>query len=192
MTQITVQPSEFSAASLNAGSWARGVPTAGSAFSTPPLPSVVGQATCQNLIAGCPPPLRQVYEIYGVTIGWGITLYQSAGITTPPTVIAELALMVNNDDVYVNTDQQTAYTNYSNEYYSVSDVWNADLVNPIRVGARDRLVLRAGIYASAATQDAYIIVGAQYSSPASAPTVAVSYPSTISYNVVELPARRRL
>lgn len=187
MTSITVQPSELDISSaIVASEWYRGIPKAGVA--SVPIPAVGGQPDCTNLIAGSPPTLLEEYSFYAFSIAWQIFLSNGAAYGTAPVITAEIALLVNDRVEYSTTQQQVSEIDFDGA--TALGTFSGDLVNPIRVGGRERLSLRVGLLSdTAAAVGGFIVVAAQ--SSASAGNVS-GVESTLSYTTLELPARRRL
>jgi hypothetical protein len=182
--QLFVQPSSFDVgAGTVAFQWYRGIPTPGVSGGPP---AVGGIATCRDLLYGSPPTLLEEYELYSYSIGYTVMLSNGVAYASTPNVQGELALLVNDRVRYVSTSIATVSTGTTSALFQ--GVWVSDLIIPIRVGARDRLSLRAGFFSDqAATVDGKIIVGIQqYSSGFQA------YESSLSYRTYALPGARRL
>jgi hypothetical protein len=145
------------------------------------VPAVAGVATCRNLASMSPPTLLEEFEIYSYSIGWGLA--------TPGEIPAgldlELQLLINDRTAWVDDEPVPA----SAVTPSVANgTFRSDLVNPIRVGARDRLTLRIGLPQPALTS-VTVVLGAQMNPAGNGIS---PYESTVSYNVIDLPASRRL
>lgn len=189
MSELFIQPSVLHVpGGLLAGQWGRGVPVPGAPASVNPIPAVGGIATCSNLLQDSPPTLLEQYELYSYAIGWAIFIQpQAADVLT-----AELALLVNDRVVYTASEAPTAVNEPGGSTGAyASGAWVSDLVNPIQLGARDRLSLRAGAQASAAVTYLDMYVGVQLG-PVSSSLGAIPFESTLSYRTLAVPASRRL
>lgn len=190
--QISIQPSEAALAvpanPYVGGQWYRGIPTPGIAGL---VPAVGGVATCRNLIANSPPTLLELYEIYSLTIGWAVLVGDASGFASVPNLSVEMALLVNDQVRYTNVVQavNVASSSGTTAQYATSGAWVADIVNPIRVGARERLGLRVGVLSDIGGENIWVRVGTQMDPTFGA---VVPYDSEISYRVIDLPGSRRL
>lgn len=180
------------------GMWHRGIPTPGVALLLDiPVPAVRGIADCHNLVSNSPPTLLEAFELYSYSIGWKVHIVQQAGdyVAPFPNLSAELGILVNDELRYVSTETVPTGEEFTGAgTAAASGSWSADLVNPILVGARDRLTLRIGVSADQTAGAFYVLVGAQshFVSAGGAGNVMDPFESTISYNQIDLPARRRL
>jgi hypothetical protein len=193
--QLFIQPSLFGDFAFASGQWSRGIPTPGLAGPfVPGVPAVGGVPDCKDLLAASPPTLLEEYEIYSYSIGWGIFLeWVGADIPTPVADI-ELALLVNDRVQYVTSTPVVLAEVASGagiDAWVGSDSWVSDLVNPIRLGGRERLGLRLGIKASEQLAQRVAVVGTQIAFSGGFP-IPVPFESTISYNTIQVPASRRL
>jgi hypothetical protein len=179
-TQLWVPPSSFTIPEKSQGKLTQGSLAAGYPDGTQVVTgnSVAGP---NNLVSPSPPTLLEEFEVYSLSIIWDVV-----GITAGVRVLANLELLVNDRRAFgIAGEQVEAYAS-----------WQADLVNPIRLGARDRLGLRVGVELSTAVEQGvcYFMLGATYS------TVGVGLhaeswtlaESTISYNVLDVPGSARL
>lgn len=195
--QLFIQPSTayFSAAGVGVGAWQRAVPVPGdpNAVFAPFLPAVGGVPDCRNLLSSSPPTLLEAYELYGLAIGFSVVFGSNPqGATDPATAVMELALLVNDRVAYTQTKSQVVPPDPPVASPIVSDTWNADLVNPIVLGARDRLGLRVGLMLDQPdTTNETFYVGIQMA-PAGGGVAFAPCESTISYRVLDVPASRRL
>lgn len=172
------------------GQWQRGIPSrdlidAGGSS---------GPNDCFNLLAASPPTLLEAYEIVSFSIAWGALLMDGVPNFAPPLPIiaVEMALLVNDRVRYSSQSQgnQTIQLTNPSSNCGVNGTFDGDLVNPIRVGARDRLSLRMGVSPNPAPAEGIqICVGCQLNQNLSPAAITES---TISYNVIDLPASRRL
>lgn len=187
--QLYLQPSElYNPADLPAGQWARGIPTPG--IPSKGVPAVDGVADCKNLVAASPPTLLCEFEIYSYSIEFSFQLANSGAWGSAPTLIGELALLINDRVAYSTTEHLQTLITSVNTLAVANGSFTSDLVNPIRLGARERLGLRIGINPLEDAPLGFdILVGAQL---ASTITTVVGGESTISYNVIDLPGSRRL
>lgn len=192
--ELFVPPSQFVTGSgATAGRWQRGIPRAGITAFTPASPAIPGLADCNNLLANSPPTILEAYEIFSYSIGWGAYIAQGAAYTVPPVFVAELALLVNGRVRYVTSQQVESVLSTAALEATASGSWIGDLVNPIRVGARDRLSLRMGVLTDQSGLANFVgIVGAQLqNTPTGTPTLT-GFESTISYRTIDLPGSRRI
>jgi hypothetical protein len=187
--QLFVQPSQAGFGAMSKGIWGRAIPTPGVPFLS--LPAVGGVASCRNLIAASPPTLLEEYEIYNLVIGYTAVILLSAA--APDIVVeVEATLLINDRPAYTNSTPPQDVSGADGVEPFASGAWTADLVNPISVGARDRLGLRVGVMASADNIGANVIVGMQTAYVFPTGAVALPYESTISYRTVNVPAAHRL
>lgn len=188
-SEFYVQPSTLVLpAGFAANQWYRGVPTPGVPI-TPGIPAVAGIPDCKNLAASSPPTLLCEYQLYSYSIGWNVAFANSAAFA--PNVMIELALLINDRVRYVLNEGVTfpAGLDGAGGIARAFGTWVSDLVNPIKLGARDRLSLRVGVLSdSQADLLGVLLVAAQLDSAAH----PIGYESTISYNVIDLPGSRRL
>jgi hypothetical protein len=183
-----VPPKFFAELATVGGQWYRAIPTRTDMNG---IPQCTGLADLKNIAALSPPTLLEEYEIYSYAIGWGLTLDNSVGGSPgpgPTQVTVELALLVNDRVVQVD-QQQVPTTPYEADGSIATGAWTTDLVNPVRLKARDRLSVQAGWQANGpASSLSYMLVGAQIG-----PNLAYQgYESVIRYNVIDLPGSRRL
>lgn len=183
--QVWVQPSTLVIGAQNAGQWARGIPVPGAGGS---IPAVGGIATCANLIADSPPTLLEEFQIYSYSVAWAFFLN---GAGAAPNVDVEIALLVNDRVRYQNDTTASPVVAAGGGNYLGNGTWSSDLNNPIRVGARDRLSLQVGLLADQAYTSAHMYAAAQNDYTGSADLI-IAQESTISFNVLDLPASRRL
>ena len=168
--------------------WNRQVPPPGV------VPGPTGIADCSALEYMAPPTLRTAYSIYSLSIAWGAQLFDSADSPYVGSILAEIALLINGDVVWVGTDEQPAILSNIASWSLADGVISADLVNPLRLNPRERLSLRLGGALSApatisATNALYMIVGGK-----SVPTTLgyTSIQSPINYQILDLPGNRSL
>lgn len=184
--QLPVPPGTFDAApglgGTLAGQWYRGIPTPGL------FGPVSGVADFKNLLSMSPPTLLERYELYSYAIGFGVLLVSGGAFAATPTISAELALLVNDRVAYTAIETMVT-TELAVGVNMATGAWSSDLVNPIRINARERLSLRVGFISDQPTTvHGLIVAGAQLDNAGT----AKAYESTISYNVIDLPASRRL
>lgn len=197
--QIFVQPSELeTTGGTAAGAWFRGIPTPGwvslGGGATPAIPAVGGIATCANVISDSPPTLLEEFQVVSYSLGWAIYVREAAAPASPPTLTFEIALLVNDRVQYVASEQTTgiALAGVTTDFVA-SDHLTSDLVNPVTVGARDRLGLRIGGLCNQATTIFGVMIGAQLTpSPTFDSSSETPFESTVSFNVIDLPGSRRL
>lgn len=189
---IPVPPSQFTPGSgAVAGVWARGVPLPGIGAASPGSAWIRGTADCRNLFAMSPPTLLEAYEVASYAIGWGIYIAAGSAFARPPVFTAEMAFLVNGEVRFVAQNQVDSVLNTAGLEATGSGTWIGDLVNPIIVGARDRLALRMGFVSDlAGPANSFGVVGAQLVPGAVATTTPA--PSTISYRTLSVPGARRL
>lgn len=148
-----------------------------------------GQAGPNNLIELSPPTLLEQYEVYGGSIAWGIQ-YADAG-NDGKTTSARLTLLLNDRPVWSSVDDEAQAGAVASGTFSL------DLLNPIPLGARDRLgialafplLVEVGINAGTITA----MLGAQ--SLGGVRLADNNWPaveSTIQYRVLDLPGARRV
>ena len=139
-------------------------------------------------------PLLERFEVYSYSIGWGVLLQSSAALAAVPQAMVELAFLVNDRPAYViQTTAPTVTPPGDNKNWVANGSFVSDLVNPMDLGARDRLAIRVGA-SSLTTLDVgiSIVIGTQFVGyGAGAPTLG-PFESTISYRVIDVPASRRL
>lgn len=178
MPELFIPRSSITSAALAANEWYRQIPIVfGGNYGI----------DCKNLLAPSPPTLLEEYEVVSYAIGWSVLLFNSGGIANP-AVQVELAFLINDRVRYTTTEQPGTVAEGADSVYA-SGAFVGDLVNPFRLGARDRLSLRAGILSSIATTTATpLYIGTQFDPNGN----ELGYESTITYNTLELPARRRL
>jgi hypothetical protein len=189
-SQLSIQLSQFAQAPVLANQWYRGFPTPGFAMTGfTPILALVGQPRCAGLLDGSPPTLLERDDIYSHQIGFGL-IVEAGVLAAAPIVQCEMSLLVNGDVHYTLIEQvQTVVSLANPNIYLAAGSWTSDLVNPVSVGARERLQLRAGFNSNEpATTDIVMAVAGQIKGDGS----AVGYPSTISYRVIDLPPTRRL
>jgi len=187
--RLAVQPATFIVASVAAGEWYRAIPLVG-AFA----PAIAGVADANNLLSNSPPTLLEEYQLYSYSIGWGILLTEAAGdFATIPNVTAELAFLVNGQVAYVTSDGPVPTTTDAGPNAWAGGSWVSDLVNPIILEARDRLSLRMGFFSdTAASGESQGLIGCEVGPIGGFTFGPVPFDSTISYNTIRLPGRRRL
>lgn len=192
--ELFVQPSTLAIGVSQPGAMQRGIPTPGVSVATLAIPAVGGVPDCKNLLAAAPPTLLEAYELTSVAIGWSILNNETAGSAVTPNLVAELALLVNDRVRFITTAQAIGeQTNTGVAQYTGSGSWVLDLVNPIRLGARERLSLRIGAQSDQGFQaSSQMIIGVQLQNEGAGAFAGAPFESTISYNVIELPASRRL
>lgn len=190
--EIQVPPSQFNVSMpLAPNTWQRGIPVPGISGASPGYPPVNGNATCRNLFSSSPPTLLEVYEIYSYTISWGVAVFSGTAFPTAPEISTELAFLVNDSVRYMTTQDVTTVRDATGLNAVGSGAWVSDLVNPIEVGARERLSLRLGLQCDLnVAANAMMVVGAQLVTP-SVPATS-PFPSTISYRTLAQPGARRL
>lgn len=190
--QVSIQPSAFNPHSTQAGTFVRGVPIPGVRDSGGSLeiPAVDGIASCADLFSSSPPTIMEAYEVYSYSIGTSV-LVNSNPPAAGTLVTMEIALLVNDQVTYSAQQQQPLLLQNSKSY--VNYLFTSDLVNPVRVGARERLSLRIGgalPVAVGGSVNFLTFTAASQLDPTNGNEVG--FESTISYNVVDIPGRRRL
>lgn len=179
--QVSIPPSQFNLAAVaQPFVWQRGIPSPGAPGVG--VPAVGGVPGCANLLAVNPPSLFESYEIYSIVIGWTAQLIFPGALPPDVSVDAEAALLVNDSVVYANTVTQQA--TFGSASALADGTWTADLVNPIVIGARDKLSLRTGVRPSQPVSGNSIYVGLQalYASPVV--IVPAPFESSINYRVL--------
>ena len=191
--QIWVPVSQINLGALAAGNWTRGIPLLGA--SELGIPAPVGIADCRDLLRSSPPTLLEDYEITNFSIGMACGVQDSGGgFASAPEITLELALLVNDRVRYVadSGPLQTPAGPGAPGSYLASYSFSADIVNPIVIGARERLTLRAGVNCNlAVNENSWVWVGIQASFAAGVFTPS-EFESTISYNVRQLSPIRQL
>lgn len=162
-----------------------GVKTSGGALQ---IPAIIGQAGCDNLIADSPPTLLESYEIYSFSIGV-VVVVDTEAPAAGTAITIELALLVNDRLAYTAT--QVVPARLATETYA-NAMFVSDLTNPIRLGARDRLGLRLGAAVDDSPSINNIVVAAGTTFDPSGFGSYAGFESTISYDVLDMPASRRL
>lgn len=192
--ELFIQPSTLAVPVSQAGAMQRGIPAPGVSIATLVIPAVAGIPDCQNLLAASPPTLLEAYQLVSLAIGWSILNNETAGAAVTPNLTAELALLVNDRPRFITTAQAVGeQTNTGAAQYSGSGSWVLDLINPITLGARDRLGLRVGAQSDQGFQaGSQIIVGVQLQNIGAGDFAGAPFESTITYNVTDVPAARRL
>lgn len=198
--QFFVPPSEIdflwppNDTAVPASQWTRGIPS-------PSFLAPTGVADCHALERLAPPTLRTAYDIYALSIAWGLRA-GNAGAWSGD-MLAELALLINDQVVWSQSDSAPgAATDESGPTPVIvaNNIINADLTNPLRLNPRERLSLRIGMaFSSVVTPNAgTAITGAatvaqQTYLPSGAAVVAdEAVQSTISYTIIDLPGSRVL
>jgi hypothetical protein len=196
-SQLFVQPSHLDIpASSQPGVWTRGIPAPGAVrpFGTgSDVPAVDGLATCRDLASLSPPTVLEAYEIYAMTIGWSV--YFSGSAAGDATLSFLVSLLVNDRPAYTKTDIVAAHSVGVGSDYAISGTLADDLVNPVRIGARDRLGLEVGFRSSisgSAFTPQRLFVGVQQILQGASSFALVPVESTISYRVIDLPGNRVL
>lgn len=172
--QIWVQPCTL----LAGGKLTPGYPDSSLAATNLPGPN--------NMVSASPPTLLEVYEVYAISIAWGL---QFADNTQSGVQInAQLRLLLDDRLAYSSVDSETVVNNVA------VGQWVADLVNPIRVEARDRLALQLFLTGVMPTPASSAMIGAQPQggSPLTGRANWLGIESTISYAVLDMPASRKL
>jgi hypothetical protein len=187
MPELFIQPSQLLFGAIAAGQFVRGIPTPG-ILAVPPIPPVNGIATCRNLLSDSPPTLLEAYDIYSYSIAAGVGFINGGGFASDPSITLEIALLVNDRVRYIATQTQPGFLAVANTNALAAALFASDLVNPIRLGARDRLSLRLGANCTLASSPGSAIVGAQYDQNG----LPAAVESTLSYDTIQLPAGRRL
>lgn len=146
-----------------------------------------GVATCNNLVADSPPSLLQAYEIYGFTIPAAMQVTNGSAFASAPELGLTLELLIND---YPKAAYLAALSPlmFSSSNYIATYVFAADLTNPIRVGARDRLGLRLTGVSSLAAATMALLAGVTYA----ATPAYVTSEGRILYDVIDLPGSRRI
>jgi hypothetical protein len=190
---LWVPPSGFQDAVAQSGStWHRAIPSSPPISPFTGIANYTGLAPCNALQAMVPPSLLRAYDIYSLNIAWGAAFNDSVSETYAGNIRAELALLVNNEVRWVSTDDELA-TAWGFYAYAQGTI-TADLVNPIRLNTRENLALRLGVVCDVApAHDAESLwfgaVGMQLNTGTS---YWQGVPSTISYNIIDLPGARAI
>lgn len=183
--QLWLPPSQ----ALIAGPIQPAQPYSGTPTIIPTVANVTGVADCTNLLKSSPPTLLELFEIYAFSIPYALQIDNTAGFAVPPTGQIQLALYVGSDLAGSYSDSPSMYEATADNYVG-SGVFQSDLVNPIRLAARDRLAIKlTGISAVAATTMELYVGVVLATQPVNHYNGA---PATINYNVIDLPASRRL
>jgi hypothetical protein len=182
--EVSIQPGQVTFANPNVGQSYSGYPMPG----VPNGPPAVGGApTCQNLLSDSPPTLLEAFDIYGFTIS---AVIQNTTSGAPPNMELVLDLMRNESlaATFTADPPAVAIASLSGEYVGLN-VFTSDLTNPIRFGARDRLGLRLRGQLDQTAATLSLSVGVTYN-----PVIPgyVGQESKLFYNVVDLPASRRI
>lgn len=196
MSQIVVQASEWSDSSIGApyaaGNWRRHIPSPG--CSSLSIPAIRGVADASNVIADSPPTLFEAFSFYSYAVGWYVELGNNGvNFTTPPNVQVELALLVNDRRAYTTSMPSATELNPGANQFSIgSGAFVSDLVNPILVGPRERLSLMLGIQSDQPVWNFTAGIGTQATNPATGVYQPLAFESTLSFNTIIVPGRRRL
>jgi hypothetical protein len=143
-----------------------------------------GLASPKDVLSLSPPSLLELYEVYAVSIAWGL---QFNAPNDGAQVIATLRLLISGQLAWSSSDRETTVGSV------VNGEWIADLVNPLRVGARERLSLDVLLSGNVAAPGLLMIAAQPLgTAPSNLRANWTPVESTISYNVVDLPASRRL
>lgn len=130
------------------------------------------------------PSLLELYEVYAVSIAWGL---QFDAAHDGAEVIATLRLLVSDQLVWSSSDRETTVGSV------VEGQWTADLVNPLRVGARERLGLDVLLSGDVAGPGLLMVAAQPLGTvPSNLRVNWAPVESTISYAVVDVSASRRL
>jgi hypothetical protein len=180
---------------VNGGQWHRQIPI--SNFGVTGIPNApTGIADNSALELATPPTLRTAYSIYSVSLAWG-AIMQNVASGYVGNFLAEIALLINGSVRWIGTDKQVAASQpaTATDYYSASGVISADLVNPVRLNPRERLSLRLGIAMdTGVTGTGTLLTAGVAAQPRNdAPATDWDFvPSTISYQILDLPGNRSL
>jgi hypothetical protein len=139
-----------------------------------------------NLVASSPPTLLEEFEIDSLAIAWGV-----AGVLGTAAEVACLAKLY----LLVNDRRATTLASEANDSLNPTGVWVADLVNPLRIGARDRLGLSVELKISTVHAQAtmyFMIAGVPNGTGGALASEWTLAESTISYAVLDVPASARL
>lgn len=174
--------------------WHRAVPSAATTINALGAGSIpTGIADCKALEYYAPPTLRTAYDIYSVSIPWGVQLID-LGAAYADNILFEAALLINDQVAWIGSDDQpVAPIPFDANGYFANGVISADLVNPLRLNPRERLSLRLGAALRVPTtvnagNSLLMAVGGQ--SGANATMFGVQ--GTISYQIIDLPGKRSL
>lgn len=184
-SSVPVPPSQAGAvATVAAGVWSYGIPAILGGGPT-------GIASCRSLFSTSPPTLLEEYELYSYSIGLGAYVQASAGpgFTGSPNIQLELEFLVNDRAAYRNLLTAPAAPITAGLGAIFSGALTSDLVNPIRFGARNRLTLKLGLACDQDISAWIVVAGAQIDNNGQP---SIPYESSIFYNVLDVPASRRL
>ena len=195
MPQLYVQASELLGPDpMYSGQFVRGIPSPG--VPTFNIPPVIGIANCSNLLIDSPPTLLEEYDLAQYAIAYTVFLESGSAWGTPPTATAELGVLVNDRLVYVTTNgpETTVVLPPATGTAVVANVWTSDFNNPIGLGARDRLSIRAGFGfdGDQETEVAAILVGIQLTVSSTGSWIIGPGESSLTYDTVAVPAARKL
>lgn len=157
-------------------------------------PFIVPAAQPNNLASQSPPTLLEAFDVYAVAISYG--WYSITSGLAGAELIVELDLLINDQLAYSTTDTQIVVAPGSGGGIA-NGRWTADLVNPVRVNARERLGIAAGFsIGGTVSPTGWMMIGAQttgadFTHPTHPDNWAVRN-SVISYAVIDVPAARRL
>lgn len=179
--QIPVPESGVSGSNIEPAGWITGTPTLNG--------TVKGIADCASLFRLSPPTLLEMFEIVSYSIAFTASLTSGTTFATAPAISGQLTFLVNDDiRQIVDIGPLTSVLRSDSVVAWANGAFVGDLVNPIRMGARERLNLQLGLMSDQAAAGYAAYIGAQINPS----QVVQGYPSSISYNVIELPGARRL
>lgn len=184
-----IQPSQIGLGAIVSTQSYEGIPTPGA--QTLGIPAVNGQPTCSDLAAASPPTILEEFQIYSYTIGIGILSIASGGsFAEPPNFTVGLGFQINGRLVYKVSQIIPPFSPAVGEAIA-SGQFISDLVNPIHLERSQRLSLQITLTQDQDATATTVFVGTQ-AEIVSGGAAPVPMESSVSYNVIELPASRRL
>jgi hypothetical protein len=186
--EIPIQPAEFLyPTTINPAQVYSGVPTPGTTLGGPPV--VVGAATCANLLADSPPTLLEQFEVYSLTVPAAAQLANfHAGLAAPINLSVQLILLINDRVAATFTATSAGSVNTAATTATAALMFTADLTNPIRVGARDRLGIRLGLISDTPGTSGQADIGVTTTTS----NTLMGAEAKLFHNIVDLPASRRI
>lgn len=148
-----------------------------------------GVPAYNNLLSGSPPTLLEEFEVVAFSLPFGMELANNVGSPFASAPVVNIGInLLHNDDVAYSISQQLTLTLIATTQGVANGIFQADLVNPVRYGARSRLGIQVFFTSNeAASLGGSFLVAANWQAAG-----AQGQPASISYNVIDLPASRRL